>query len=446
MKISKRWLLVVLVNLGQLGCLLLGLAWYVGWLDGTLSELLRQDILANNRHLARQMAGMIEEMGIRDLGSGSADWERVQTLIERTRLPNEGFLCIVENGQGRLICHPELRRDPRLATMKPGAALLHGPGLEQRIIASTPKGTTLASGWAQMPDGTHLIAVSDLPDLGVKVLAHQRERGLRAKVRPVTGMVGTVGTAAAVLLAVFSGLLTTLIVRSYENRLARANANLENFNEELERLAERRSRALLKMRDAVIFGLAKLAESRGDQTGRHLERIRGYVQVLAEELARKYPEIDDETVQMLGLTSSLHDIGKVGIPDAILLKRGPLTPGERAVMQKHPLIGGDCLLAIKGRLGEDDFLEIACEIALGHHERWDGRGHPFGLQGNGIALSARIVALADVYDALTTKRVYKEALPHEQARKMIIAEAGAHFDPEVVEAFLAREDDFRASC
>ncbi len=191
------------------------------------------------------------------------------------------------------------------------------------------------------------------------------------------------GAAGSVILILLSGLVTAAMAQRYENRLAAAKADLE-------RLVERRSQSLMKTRDAVIFGLAKLAESRDDETGQHLERIQAYVTVLARELCGIYPQIDDDTVAMLALTSSLHDIGKVGIPDAVLLKPGSLDDRERAVIEKHPLIGGDCLLAIKRRSGEDDFLEIACEITLAHHERWDGSGYPFGLAGDEGGYDVRI--------------------------------------------------------
>ncbi|MCP4250157.1 MAG: HD domain-containing protein [bacterium] len=246
------------------------------------------------------------------------------------------------------------------------------------------------------------------------------------------------GIAGSVILILLSGVVTAAIMRRYENGLAAVNADLES-------LVDRRSQALMKTRDAVIFGLAKLAESRDDETGEHLERIRAYVTVLARELCRVYPEIDDDTIAMLALTSSLHDIGKARIPDAVLLKPGNLDDQERAVIEKHTLIGGDCLLAIKRRLGEDDFLDIACEIALAHHERWDGSGYPFGLAGDQIPLSARIVAVADAYDALTTKRVYKDAMSHDKAREVIEKGSGVHFDPDVVAAFMAREEDFRTN-
>jgi response regulator RpfG family c-di-GMP phosphodiesterase len=250
-------------------------------------------------------------------------------------------------------------------------------------------------------------------------------------------LAGDVGALGTVILALVGLVVTTAVIQRYENKPAQAN-------ERLEELVERRSLELMQTRDAVIFGLAKLADSRDDDTGEHLERIRAYVQILARELSRKYPGIDDQTIAMLGLTSSLHDLGKVGIPDAVLLKPGGLTAKEQCIVEKHPLIGGDYLLAIKKRIGDDDFLEIACEIAFGHHERWDGSGYPFGLHGDDIPLSARIVSLADVYDALTSKRVYKEAMSHEKARAVIAAGSATQFDPDIVEAFLAKEGEFAA--
>jgi HD-GYP domain-containing protein (c-di-GMP phosphodiesterase class II) len=143
------------------------------------------------------------------------------------------------------------------------------------------------------------------------------------------------------------------------------------------------------------------------------------------------------------MTAALHDIGKVGIPDAVLLKPGRLTDDERKIMQEHPAIGGDALLEMRDHWGASPFLARAIEITLGHHEKWDGSGYPFGVTGKAIALAARLVALADVYDALTCKRVYKEGMPHEKVRQIIIEESGKHFDPKVVEAFLATEAQFQ---
>jgi putative two-component system response regulator len=230
--------------------------------------------------------------------------------------------------------------------------------------------------------------------------------------------------------------LTTLLVNRYETNLAHSHANLEVE-------VRRRTDSLLRTRNAVVFGLAKLAESRDCETGKHLERIQLYVTVLARELARFMPEIDEQYVADLAVASSLHDIGKVGVPDAVLLKPSRLTPAERSAMELHTRLGSECLAAIRAQLGEDDFLDLAQQIALSHHEQWDGRGYPQGLCGRQIPLAARIVALADVYDALTTTRPYKDALPHDQARDWIAARYATHFDPDVVEAFLKREDDFR---
>jgi putative two-component system response regulator len=204
---------------------------------------------------------------------------------------------------------------------------------------------------------------------------------------------------------------------------------------------------LLRTRDAIIFGLAKLAESRDTDTGNHLERIAIYSTRLASALRRNSPyrnQISAQFVQLIGISSSLHDIGKVGIADAILMKPGRFAEEERLMMQLHVAIGGKCVQDIETRLGQSNFLQMAREIALCHHERWDGSGYPEGLAGEEIPLAARIVAVADVYDALSTKRVYKDAIPHRQCVEMIRNEIGRHFDPVIAEAFLAIEAEFEA--
>jgi response regulator RpfG family c-di-GMP phosphodiesterase len=220
----------------------------------------------------------------------------------------------------------------------------------------------------------------------------------------------------------------------------------ESFNKmtaDLKNVVDRLAHEQASHRDAVIFALAKLAESRDDDTGKHLERICRFVEVIATELAKTHPEIDGTWIRTVVITAALHDIGKVGIPDSVLCKPGRLTDQERKVIQKHTMIGGDTLLAIKQRWEEDTFLVTATEIAFAHHERWDGTGYPFGLAKEDIALAARIVAVADVYDALTSKRVYKPALTHEEASRIITEGAGSHFDPVVVEAFSATEAQIR---
>lgn len=237
---------------------------------------------------------------------------------------------------------------------------------------------------------------------------------------------------------------THLTLRCLQRQLQQANAELKELNQNLEKKVEERSRELLQSRDAIIFAMAKMTEARDDDTGKHLERICRYVEVLARELARTDASIDESWIRTVVKTAALHDIGKVGIPDGILLKKGRLTTQEREIMENHPAIGGDTLLELREEMGGGGpFLSRAIEITLGHHEKWDGSGYPFGIKGEGIALSARLVAVADVYDALVSKRVYKPGLSHEDASRLIQEGAGKHFDPRVVAAFLARQEDFR---
>lgn len=201
----------------------------------------------------------------------------------------------------------------------------------------------------------------------------------------------------------------------------------------------------VQSRSAVILGLATLAESRDDATGRHLDRIRRYVRLLGEQLVDLHPEMDEEFLETIVETSALHDIGKVGIPDHVLLNPGQLTDAQREIVKKHTLIGGDTLLAVKRRWGDDAFLVTACEIVFAHHERFDGSGYPFGLRGETIPLAARIVSVADVYDALTNERVYKNALGHDEAARIIVEGRGSQFDPLVVDAFRRADAAFRAA-
>jgi len=203
----------------------------------------------------------------------------------------------------------------------------------------------------------------------------------------------------------------------------------------------------LDSRDLIIFSLAKLAESRDPETGAHLERMREYCRVLAEHLSRhpKFADqVDGDYVQTIYLTSPLHDIGKVGIPDSVLLKPGRLTDREFSIMKKHTIIGGETLTATAREHPGAEFLRMARDIALSHHEHLDGSGYPFGLAGEEIPLSGRIVALADVYDALTTKRVYKSAFSHDVARSIVLEGKGVHFDPDIVDSFIQNEEEFVA--
>jgi len=222
----------------------------------------------------------------------------------------------------------------------------------------------------------------------------------------------------------------------------RYNDALEQNNEKLQAEVHRQVSNGLAKRNALIHGLAKLADYRDTDTGEHLDRIGHFARVIAKHIAPNHPIITDQWINRLVLASSLHDIGKVGIPDTVLLKPGRLTENERSVMEKHTLIGAETLLSIRSKLGPDEFIDMGIEIALQHHEKWDGSGYPFRIAGEDISLAARIVAIADVYDALTSERVYKKAMTHQKAIEIIQDGKGSHFDPQIVEAFEANADLF----
>lgn len=213
------------------------------------------------------------------------------------------------------------------------------------------------------------------------------------------------------------------------------------------RKVEEGIRDLVQAQDEVIVSMSVLSEARDRETGLHILRTRRYVEILARQLATtaKYAWLGESSIRLLAKSAPLHDIGKVGIPDAILRKPGKLSAEEYAVMKSHAAIGADALTEIVGASGGPDkseFLTYAREMTASHHEHWDGSGYPAGLRGEEIPLAGRLMALADVYDALVSRRAYKEALTHEQAREMIRQQSGAHFDPDVVAAFLARDGEF----
>ena len=201
----------------------------------------------------------------------------------------------------------------------------------------------------------------------------------------------------------------------------------------------------LETRDMVLFSLAKLAESRDPDTGKHIERVQEYCGILTrwvrEHSTADYG-VDAAYARMIFQTSPLHDVGKIGIPDTVLLKPGRLSDREFAIMKTHAQVGADTLNAALEKFPDAAFLRMARDIAAAHHERFDGTGYPAGLAGEKIPLCARIVALADVYDALTSKRVYKNAFSHEVARSILLEESGSHFDPELIRGFTETEEQF----
>ncbi|MCH8621612.1 two-component system response regulator [Undibacterium sp. TS12] len=228
--------------------------------------------------------------------------------------------------------------------------------------------------------------------------------------------------------------------------LVRARHLLQDQNKHLESLVQDRTRKLAKMQDAIIMAMASLAETRDNETGNHIRRTQNYVAALARKL-KNHPrfsnELSDENIELLYKSAPLHDIGKVGIPDNILLKPDKLTSEEFEVMKLHTTYGRETIISVETYLGEsNEFLRFAREITYSHQEKWDGSGYPENLVGDAIPLSARLMAVADVYDALISRRIYKPAFSHEEAISIMRKGNGSHFDPDILEAFLQITDEF----
>jgi len=227
--------------------------------------------------------------------------------------------------------------------------------------------------------------------------------------------------------------------------IRRLRSDLEKHNLYLANLVEEKVKEITESQMATIIALAKLAERRDDDTGKHLERVQSLCKLLAGHLYenQQKTEITPHFIENLYFASALHDIGKVGIQDNILLKPGKLTPEEFTIMKTHTTIGAQTLEAVLERYPKNSFITMGIEIARSHHEKWDGSGYPSGLKGQEIPLSARILTLVDVYDALRSRRVYKPPFDHETTKQIIYESSGSHFDPEIVEAFRGLNDTFR---
>jgi putative two-component system response regulator len=223
---------------------------------------------------------------------------------------------------------------------------------------------------------------------------------------------------------------------------------LRDKNAFLSHEVAKRDREMTAIQDVTILSMASMAETRDSETGNHIRRTQHYVKALAEKL-RDNPRfsafLTDDNINTLFKSAPLHDIGKVGIPDRILLKPGKFTPEEFEIMKTHTTLGWKAIDNAEQMLGaKAEFLTMAKEIALFHQEKWDGSGYPEGRSGDNIPISARLMALADVYDALISRRVYKDGMPHHVAEKIIVDGRGQHFDPDITDAFVLLKDEFRA--
>ena len=434
-RIRKPALLIFAIAAAQALLLTAGVLSFSAWMKSTVSQIVYQQVLDDNIHTARQVIGLVKQMDAEDLRENPATWQRVQSVIGKIELPNQGFVCLIDARDGNVLNHPDFNGLDAPTPMV--APTPQSPGTLHTTAPARDESPEITGMVRDHQDQLHIIAAARVRGLDVKISVHQNASGVDSRIQRLLAPVVPAGIVISTLLIGLTSLAIALIVRSYDDRLARINDGLEDT-------VRQRTHSLRKTRDAVVFGLAKLADSRDPDTGEHLERIRHYVTLLAQQLKKTHATwIDSAYIENLGVASSLHDIGKVGVADAVLLKRGGLTDDERTQIQDHPTIGGECLQAIGQQLGDDDFLQLSREIAYGHHERWDGSGYPAKAQGENIPFAARIVSVADVYDALRSRRPYKEPFTHNQARDIILEGRGTHFDPAVIDAFVACESDFQ---
>jgi len=270
---------------------------------------------------------------------------------------------------------------------------------------------------------------------------------LTSKTDPESEQLGmTVGAVDYITRPVTPAILMSRVKAHF---MVAANAKtMRVTNEYLEFEVNKRTRQMAALQNTTILALASLAETRDSETGNHLKRTQYYMELLCRYL-RRQPKFHDflspERIQFMVQCAPLHDIGKVGIPDRILLNPGRYSAAEFEIMKTHPTLGRDAIAHAQGSAPQDgEFFEIAKQLIYSHHEKWDGSGYPKALVGDAIPIPARLMALADVYDALISHRVYKAGMSHEQAVQIIMEGRGKHFDPDVVDAFLALGDEFQA--
>jgi putative two-component system response regulator len=232
-------------------------------------------------------------------------------------------------------------------------------------------------------------------------------------------------------------------------KLRQAQNSLKQFNSRLQEMVAQQVKEIAQSQQAMIFALAKLSHTRDDDTGLHLDRVQHLCKILSMGLAENSPfsaEVTPEFIDTIYHVSPLHDVGKVGIVDSILLKPGKLSDEEFLIMKTHNTIGATTLESVHKQYPHNAFIEMGIEIARHHHEKWNGCGYPDRLAGEAIPLSARVMALVDVYDALRARRPYKEPFTHERALTIIREESGRSFDPRIVQAFWAVQEQFDAVC
>ncbi len=428
---SIRRLLTLILS-AQIGCLAVGMSFHHLYVS---SALLRLEHDEARTALTSQLRSLEQGVAQQDLSSIRQDdksWESFLALWRNNAEPADQLYLL--DREGRVV-----------AAAGDQTAHLPAKGLGDPLSLSHPSadwgrfGEPIRGLLKDAREGDRFALAQGLVSRDGYVMLTRISNNAKVSPADLHGVLWLASGITFLWTCVLQAATSFLIVSYFKQRQSRDQPHPEAE-------ALKQARALLRTQETVIFGLAKLSDSRDADTGSHLDRISHYSSALAAAL-RQTPEFRDQITpgfaQLIAISSALHDIGKVGLEDSILLKPGPLTNEERTRMQDHTRIGEQCLKEIERRLGSSNFLQMAREISSAHHERWDGQGYPLGLVGEQIPLSARIVALADVYDALSCKRVYKEALPHEQCVVMIAEAAGTHFDPCVVKVFLQIQDRFR---
>ena len=435
MYIKRRQVLIAMLVMSQLGCMTFGVLWASRWLHEAFNQIIHRSAALHAETVALSLA---RRTG--DLSTAEAS-EQLNKAYEQTNVPHDGFVSLIRLNDGG-IAAASAQTPSSLQPNLPLGAQQFTPraGEPQHLLAAIEQGEAsqhpLINGTMKFDGRVYDVTALELPKQNAAIVVAMSDDSLNKLVSELITPLIHVGFVLTGAVVAATALCTIFLVRRFDSTLLEVSSSLE-------REVERRTLALQRSRNAVVFGLAKLAESRDKDAGQHLERLRTYVTILASELAKQNSKIDHHFVANLAIASALHDVGKMGVPDAVILKLGKLTAAERRAMQMHTVLGDECLASVVRMFGDhDQFLTLGREVAAAHHEQWDGSGYPYGLQGKDIPLSARIVALADVYDALTSHREYRPAASHAEAREWIVSHYGSQFDPEVVEAFIAREVDF----
>jgi HD-GYP domain-containing protein (c-di-GMP phosphodiesterase class II) len=430
--VSTRAKHTCLLILAQTACVAVGLWMQHRHAASTLRSALEDHAWSRIEQRARAVGRELREAPIADLTAVDPAILAPQ-VAEKSDLPDALGVLVVDDRR-QVLAQLSAAGHAEESYVRPGQRVAWTPWSEPAPATGGPTRGTLT-----LPDGPHIAVQHALAGGQGYVVVHVPATRLQSR---YAGLAGSLSASGAIALCWTVAVLTIMVFVA----LGRMHEGADQQRAQAATDSLRQVQNLVRARDAVIFGLAKLAESRDDDTGEHLERISAYSTLLASALRRqpKYEgHVTPTFARLIGISAALHDIGKVGVRDEILLKPGRLTPEERAQMEAHARIGGDCLRDIEQRLGTSNFLQMAREIAFAHHERWDGTGYPLGLAGEAIPLAARIVAIADVYDALSSKRVYKPAFPHGQCIAIIRNQTGKHFDPDLVEVWLTIERKFR---